>query len=110
MRVWVGVIARPVGPKIRPFSRAGVCARVWAARLSRALAEDGVHLVPEGAVDDRLVLAGIGRALVHGLADVDPVVEQLVEVALVDQLAALAASRPRPEARAPASVAEPILQ
>ena len=48
-----------------------------------------MHLVPERLVDDRLVLAGIGRALVDGLADVDPVVEQLVEIALVDRLAAL---------------------
>ena len=41
------------------------------------------------AVDDRLVLAGIGGALVHRLADIDPVVEELVDVALVDQLAPL---------------------
>ena len=37
------------------------------------------------------MLAGIGRALVHGLADVDPVVQELVDIALVDQLALLAA-------------------
>ena len=35
------------------------------------------------------MLAGIGRALVDGLADVDAVVEELIEVALVDRLARL---------------------
>ena len=86
--MWVGDIAAPVGPKISPFSSAGVCARVPAGPGARALLQDGVHLVPELLVDDRLVLAGIGRALVHRLAEVDAVVQQLVEVALVDQLAA----------------------
>ena len=40
------------------------------------------------------VLARIARALVHRLAEVDPVVEQLVEVALVDRPAALACVTP----------------
>jgi hypothetical protein len=31
--VCVGVIARPVGPKISPFNNAGVCARVREARV-----------------------------------------------------------------------------
>src|SRR3954447_7549188 len=35
------------------------------------------------------MLAGIGPALVHGLTDVGPVVQQLVDIALVDRLAAL---------------------
>ena len=89
-------MAAPVGPKISPFSSAGVCARVRAERVTGVLGEDRVHPVPERLVDDRLVLAGIGRALVHRLPEVDPVVEQLVEVALVDELAAL-----RPHALAP---------
>jgi hypothetical protein len=40
-RVWVGVMAQPVGPKISPFKREGVWARVFAARvrgLSRSIA------------------------------------------------------------------------
>ena len=91
MRVWVGVMARPVGPKISPFSRAGVCARVRAARCRGLSLQDGVDLVPQGLADDRLVLAGIGGALVDGIADVDAVVEELVDEALVDQLAVFAA-------------------
>jgi hypothetical protein len=48
-------------------------------------------------VDDGLVFAGIGEALVDGLADVNPVVEQLVDVALVGQLTLLAADFFGPE-------------
>ena len=67
------------GRRLRPSMR---------GPLSRALAEDRMHPIPEGAIDDGLVLARIGGALVHGLTYVDSVVQQLVEVALVDQLAA----------------------
>src|SRR6185503_14057138 len=59
--------------------------------LSRVLTHDGVHSVPEGAIEDGLMLPGISRALVNGLSHVDPVVEQLVDVTLVDQLALLSA-------------------
>src|SRR5206468_4298855 len=38
--------------------------------LARALLEDRLDPVPELAVDDRLVLARVGRALVPGLPDV----------------------------------------
>ena len=65
--------------------------------LSRALAQNGLHPIPERAIDNGLMLARIGRALVHRLADVDPVVEQLVDVALVDGLALLAANAFRPQ-------------
>ena len=67
----------PVGPKIRPLSNAGVWARVCAAAPSRALTQDGMHAIPEGAIDDGLMLAGIGDALVHCLAEVDAVVQNL---------------------------------
>ena len=53
----------------------------------RVLGEDRVHLVPGRSVDDRLVLAGMLRPLVYGLAEVDAVVEDFVECALVDRLA-----------------------
>ena len=88
--MWVGDIARPVGPKISPLSGAA-CALCPGWLRGRARQEDGLNLVPELAADDRLVLAGIGRALVNGIADIDPVVEQLVDVALVDGLAVLVA-------------------
>ena len=68
----------------------------------RALAQDGVDLVPERLADDRLVLARIGRALVDRLADVHPVPEQLVDVALVDQAPALAADALLPQLPGPA--------
>ena len=63
------------------------------ARRSGAdvLREDRVHLVPQVLRDDRLVLARMRGALVHRHAEVGPVVQQFVEVALVDQLAALGA-------------------
>jgi putative DNA primase/helicase len=48
-----------------------------------------VDLIPEPLGDDRLMLAAIGRAFVDRLADVDPVVQELVDIALVDQAAAL---------------------
>ena len=50
-----------------------------------------MHLVPGVAVDERLVLAWVGGALVLDLADIGPVVEQLVDDALVERLAALGA-------------------
>ena len=43
-----------------------------------------MHLVPEVVRDDRLMLAGIGSSLVDGITEIDPVVEELVEIALVD--------------------------
>ena len=53
---------------------------------ARALFENGVNLIPELAVDDGLVLAGVGDALVHGVADVDAVVQDSIENALIEQL------------------------
>ena len=38
------------------------------------LGQDRMHLVPDGGVDDGLVLPGIGLALVHRFAEVDAVV------------------------------------
>ena len=82
-------MACPVGPKISPFSSAGVCARVLAARfrgLSRRMA---CTLSQRSPADDRVRARPDGSALVHRLADVHAVVEQLVEERLVDRLAAL---------------------
>src|SRR5690606_31052895 len=77
---------------------------------ARALLQDAVHLVPKGLIDDGLVLAGIGRALVDGFAEVHPVVDQFVEEALVDRLSFSpicknepARSAARPPARSGAS-------
>ena len=65
--------------------------------LARALPQNAVDPVPERPVDDRLVLAGICRALVRRFADIDPIVEQLIEIALVDQLALFAGNALCPE-------------
>jgi hypothetical protein len=46
-----------------------------------------VHLVPELAVDDRLVFARVRRALVDGFADVNSVVQELIEDTLIEHMA-----------------------
>ncbi len=56
----------------------------------RAFLEHRVNLVPQLAADDRLVLTGVDLPLVRDLAHVGPVVQQLVDVALVEQPAGLA--------------------
>jgi hypothetical protein len=50
------------------------------------LFKNSVNLIPELAVDDGLVLAGVGDALVHGVTDVDPVIQDSIENALIEQL------------------------
>src|SRR5262245_50795532 len=57
------------------------------ASFAGAFPDDGVYPVPKPAVDDGFVFAGIGNALVDGLADISTVPEQLVEHPLVDGLA-----------------------
>jgi len=47
-----------------------------------------VDLVPKVAVDEALMLAGVARAPVDRLADVDPVAEHPIDVLLVDPVAA----------------------
>jgi hypothetical protein len=37
-----------------------------------------MDLVPERPLDDGFMLTGISGALMHGLANIDPVIEQLV--------------------------------
>ena len=82
--------ARRSGPAATPAS-----ARATAvAAGDGVLGEDRVDLVPGRAVDDRRVLAGMARPLVHRLAEVDAVVQDLVERALVDRLALAGACRP----------------
>ncbi len=43
-----------------------------------------MDLVPQFSINDCDVLARIAGALVHGFADVDPIVEQPVEMALIE--------------------------
>src|SRR5690606_33274803 len=62
---------------------AGAC-----GTFARALLQDGVDLVPNLAVDDGVMLAGVALALVHRLADVRAVVQHPVEVLLVDPVSA----------------------
>lgn len=65
---------------------------VLGAPVARALLEDGVNAVPEVLADDGVMLAGIGRALMHRLAQIDAAAKQLVDETLVDPLAALVAN------------------
>lgn len=44
----------------------------------RAGLQNAMHLVPEGAVNDRRMLAGIGNALMRGLTQIDPAAQQPV--------------------------------
>ena len=55
-----------------------------AGTLARTDCQDGMNFVPEGLVNNCTVLAGIADALVHGLADVDPIVEQSVHMAFAE--------------------------
>ena len=48
-----------------------------------------METVPELLADDSGVLAGIGRTLMDGFPDVDTVVDDFVDEALVDPAAAL---------------------
>ena len=50
-----------------------------------------MHAIPKVFIDDCVVFAGIGIALVDCLAAIDPIVEKSVEVTLVDQCALLVA-------------------
>ena len=64
------------------------CRRPRAPRLDPGtFTQDRVHPVPEHAVNNRRMFTGIRGAPVDGLADIHPVVQQLVEKALVDQFA-----------------------
>jgi hypothetical protein len=74
----------PVGPKTRPLRSAGV-----RARHLEALLQDVLDTLPERAIDDRLVLTGVARALVHDLADIDRVGDDPIQVSLLNRLAAL---------------------
>ena len=84
-------MAVPLSVKMMPLSRASEPTAVLGASRAGAFLQDGMDAVPELLGDDRLVLAGIGGALVDGLAEIDAVVDELVDEALVDALAALVA-------------------
>ena len=80
-----------IGPEDQAFEqRRGRRSRAAGAPV-RVLGEDRTDLVPGVAVDDGLLLAWVGGTLVLDLADVGAVVEQLVQDALVERLAALGA-------------------
>ena len=56
-----------------------------------------LNSIKEIVCHDGLVLAGIGGALMHGLAEIDPVLEEAVEGASIEGLVAVrltAAGRP----------------
>ena len=75
--------------------------------LARTVGENAVDLVPQDLADDGLVLARICRAFMDRLADVDAVVQQLVDVAFVDQLSLPV--MPSTRSARTSAVAEPTL-
>ena len=46
-----------------------------------------MRLVPDVFADDGLMLSGIGCALVDGFLDIDPVVDELIDKPLMDEIA-----------------------
>ncbi len=79
-----------IDAKDQPLQQRRALVNVLVAPESRALPQDGVYLVPQGARDDRLVLAGIDLPLKRGVTDIRAVVQQLVDVPLVEPPAGLA--------------------
>jgi hypothetical protein len=57
------------------------------------LGHDNVGFFPGTLIDGRSVLAGVGDTLVHGLAEIDPVGEHLVDRALGPRLATALTAR-----------------
>jgi hypothetical protein len=68
-----------IGSEQQPLQqRWGLCTRA-SRPPARALFENGVNLIPELSLDDGLVLTRVGDTLVHGIADVDPIVQDSIE-------------------------------
>ena len=84
-------MAAPVSLKISPFRSAGVRDRLLLARLRGLSCRMAWTRSQSRFVDDGVMLAGIGLALVDGLTTINAVVQQPIEVALVDQRALLVA-------------------
>src|SRR5207302_4448331 len=72
-----------------PFEQSRGAGTAAGGSLARALLQNGLNPIPELAVDDRLVLARVGCALVPGLPDVHRVGDDPVEATLLDRFAAL---------------------
>jgi len=74
------------------LQQSGALSAAAGCPLARTLHLDAVDLVPKRSVDDGLMFAWMGCALKHGVADVDAVVQELVDRAFVDQFAATIAA------------------
>jgi hypothetical protein len=55
----------------------------FVATALRVRGQDFVHPIPDPAVDDWLVLAGVAHPFVHGLADIGTVAQDLVQRARI---------------------------
>ena len=75
----------------QPFQERGCPRSAVVGPLPGAFLKDGVDLIPECLVDDGVMLAGVGLALVDGLTAINAVVQEPVEVAFVDQRSLLVA-------------------
>src|SRR4051794_17639270 len=95
-------VKSPAAARVGRRHCAAVCAEDQAAQQrrtlapvavgtgARALLQYGVRPVPERQRNDRRVVAWIGLTLVHRLATIGPILQQLVEIALPEQAAGLA--------------------
>jgi len=59
---------RPARAKQQPLQQGGRLRAGVGSAGARAFLHDGMHPIPEVLVDDGVMFAGIGRALVDGLA------------------------------------------
>ena len=85
----LGVVRRhgpPIAAKHQPLEQERYLAADGIGPLAPVGLEDGLDLVPERLVDDGRVLALVPLLLVLDLAQVDAIVEHLVDQALVDAL------------------------
>src|SRR5579862_7123090 len=77
----------------QPGKQARVLDPSAGAALDRVLGKTGLRGIPQRSIDDRAVLARIGLILVDDLPAIEPVLEDQVERAAADWLAAPAPSR-----------------
>ena len=85
---WVGVIRLPSESTIRPANRLGASAPTANARSLPIGGELVLHDLPKLRIEDGLVLAGVGFALVSDFAPIDPVLQHQIECPAGEMLAA----------------------
>src|SRR5436309_5600974 len=94
-----------------PDQKAWLLAHLPVGSVDAILGEDGLHIVPEGLVDDGLMLAWIALVLVDDFTTIDPVLQHQVDGPAGERLSTIpAAIRSRPDLADNASAIEVLLQ